>query len=285
MVCDYSYIGKILTNANSVGKTDAIDQPNDNNSDVHMSGENDNQTSPSVDKLDRAPSGPLAESVAGLLLAGGEGSRFDDVEHKLVVNFRGRPLAAWALAAALEAKRSGELAAVYVVTGAVSIRPVLEWIADKTLDESGEPNEPTRRHDAERNTLDGDSTLAEAIGVTIVVNDRWAHGQATSLAAGVAQAAADGHAAVVVGLADQPFVEADVWRAIAGADSPIAVASFDGKRRPPVKLHSRIWSLLPRAGDEGARSLLRLRPDLVSEVPCIGNPIDIDTMEDLREWS
>jgi CTP:molybdopterin cytidylyltransferase MocA len=120
--------------------------------------------------------------------------------------------------------------------------------------------------------------------VTVVVNDSWPDGQMSSLRLGIATAQRMGAHSVVVGLGDQPFVRPDAWRAIASATSPIAVATYDGRRGHPVGLHETVWDLLPTDGDEGARSLMRLRPDLVIEVPCQGSATDVDTLEDLRRW-
>jgi CTP:molybdopterin cytidylyltransferase MocA len=183
-------------------------------------------------------------TTAAIVLAAGEGSRFAGSTHKLLADFRGRPLWAWAVDAALAA----ELDATYVVTGAVD--------------------------------------LTVPAPATVVANGAWADGQATSLSAGVAAAATAGHDSIVVGLADQPLIGPDAWRAVAASTAtPIAVASFGGDRRPPVRLASEVWPLLPTTGDEGARVVMRERRDLVTAVPCSGEPVDIDTLEDLERWS
>jgi molybdenum cofactor cytidylyltransferase len=188
--------------------------------------------------------------TVAVVLAAGSGSRFDGEDHKLTAELDGAPIADRAVGAALAA----DIGPVIVVTGATT--PALP-------------------------------TLTEAVDdgrIVLVRNDRWAEGQSTSLQTAVA-AARDRHAhALVVGLADQPFVEPAAWRAVAAARSPIAVATYDGAPRNPVRLHRSVWPLLPTTGDHGARHLVRLRPELVERVPCQGSPADIDTLEDLRSW-
>ncbi len=188
-------------------------------------------------------------TVAAAVLAAGEGSRFEGPTHKLLAPFRGRPLVQWAILAADEAGFNQ----LYVITGAVDL-------------------------DAEVTAVVGDRA-------TLVANPAWADGQATSLRAAIDAAAADGHRAIVVGLGDQPLVPAAAWRSVGAAAGPIVTATFDGARRPPVKFESSVWDEVPNEGDEGARSLLKRRPELVSELPCTGSAVDIDTMEDLRRWS
>ncbi len=129
-----------------------------------------------------------------------------------------------------------------------------------------------------------ESSVAAIGGATVVDNPRWADGQITSVRLGIATADALGASRVVFGLADQPFVAADAWRTVARTPGPICVATYADRRGNPVALDREVWSLLPATGDEGARALMRIRPDLVREVACAGSPADIDTEEDLIRW-
>lgn len=183
--------------------------------------------------------------VVVAVLAAGAGSRFGGPTHKLRAALGGRTVAEVAIDAAL---RAG-VGPVLVVTGATELE-----LGDRP--------------------------------VRVVHNARWAEGQSTSLHAAVAEAGRAGAGALVVGLADQPFVEPEAWRRVATATAPIAIATYGGRRRNPVRLDRSVWPLLAAAvtGDEGARALARLRPDLVGEVPCPGSPVDIDTLEDLHRW-
>lgn len=185
------------------------------------------------------------ERVLAVVLAAGGGSRFTGAGHKLLAARGGRTVVEHAVAAAHAA-----LGEVLVVTGAVRLPDV-----------------------------------AAASGIRLIHNPDWADGQATSLATAITLAAADDTIdAVVVGLGDQPDITSDAWRRVASAAAPIAIATYDGRRRNPVRLHRSVWPLLPTTGDEGARALTRLRPDLVEEVPCSGSPDDIDTLEDVLRW-
>jgi len=119
-------------------------------------------------------------------------------------------------------------------------------------------------------------------------NHAWERGQASSVQVAVQAARELGADAVTIGLADQPFVTAEAWRAVADAptDARIVIATYDGVPGPnPVRLHREVWSLLPTEGDEGARQLIRAHPEWVYPVACVGSVADIDTLEDLARWN
>jgi CTP:molybdopterin cytidylyltransferase MocA len=187
-----------------------------------------------------------------VILAAGAGTRFnrDDPDArpgaKLLAKARGKPLLAWAIAPALEA----DLDELVVVSGAADLSGVV-------------PD-----------------------GATLLRNDDWSLGQATSLRVALDWCARQGHLSAVVGLGDLPGLTVDAWRTVAAArGGPIVFATYYGRRGHPVRLDAEIWLLLPISGDEGARSLANRRPELVTEVACEGRTVDIDTQEDLRRWS
>ena len=185
-----------------------------------------------------------------VVLAAGAGTRFDGPAHKLDAELDGIAIADRAVSAAVE---SG-IGPVIVVAGAN--RPRLASLAAAVSDGR----------------------------VVVVDNPHWADGQSTSLRVAVAEATRRHAHAIVVGLADQPFVPPSAWQAVASSKWPIAVADYPEGRRNPVRLHRSVWPLLPTTGDHGARHLIRLRSDLVEPVPCSGSAADIDTLEDLRSW-
>jgi CTP:molybdopterin cytidylyltransferase MocA len=124
-------------------------------------------------------------------------------------------------------------------------------------------------------------------GVTEVHNEDWASGQRSSVISAIQYARANEFDAIVIGLGDQPFITTEAWQLVADADSPIAVATYDGVRGNPVKLSSAVWDLFIATDgdpDVGARTLIHLHPELVLEVACKGNSADIDTTEDLSKW-
>src|SRR5690349_21968604 len=102
-------------------------------------------------------------TTAAVVLAAGGASRFAGSDGppgaKLVAPFRGRPLVAWAVEAALAAG----LDETIVVTGAVELADVLAPVADR---------------------------------LTVLVNAAWAEGMAGSLAVARAAAERAGHAAI-----------------------------------------------------------------------------------------
>ena len=187
-----------------------------------------------------------SHTSVGVLLAAGAGKRFHGPSHKLLAPFRGAPLISHAIA---------------------------------SLRESGLPTV----------LITGAQDLSEASeGLPCVHNPEWATGQRSSVLTAIRYAREAKYEAIVVGLADQPFITPEAWRAVALCDAPIAVATYDGVRGNPVKLASSVWKLfetLNTEPDSGARSLMNLRPELVMEVACKGNSADIDTTEDLSQWT
>ncbi len=190
-------------------------------------------------------------SVCAVILAAGGASRFNAQNpgavpgSKLLAAVRGRPLLSWAIHPALDA----QLDEVVVVGGAI------------------------------------DLTVAVPDTVTLLRNEDWQLGQASSLHVGIEWCIAQGHDRAVIGLGDMPGISSESWRRVARApQGPIVFGTYARKRGHPVRLDEQIWAMLPVEGDTGARLVARRYPELVCEVACEGVAIDIDTREDLERW-
>jgi CTP:molybdopterin cytidylyltransferase MocA len=188
-------------------------------------------------------------TVAGVLLAAGEGSRLG--QPKALVKLNGQTLAERGVALL----RAGGADPILVVTGAVSL----------DLDGTVTVDNPQWR------TGMGSSLRAALRALTESGTE-----DGTSIGA------------VVVALADQPLVGGEAVARLIGAyrrGATVAVAAYDGKPRNPVLLAREHWPevIATATGDQGARAFLRSRPELVTLVECgdTGRPDDIDTPADL----
>jgi CTP:molybdopterin cytidylyltransferase MocA len=188
---------------------------------------------------------------AGLLLAAGGGTRLG--QPKALVSFRGEPL----VRRGVRLLRRGGCGTVAVVVGAA---------ADEV------------------------AALITDASVRIVRNPDWRTGMGGSLRAGLA--ALPDVPAIVVALVDQPLVSPAAIRRLTAAwraGALVAAAAYDGQVRNPVLFDARVFAEAARgaSGDQGARVLLRERPEWVERVACdaIASPHDIDTIDDLNALS
>jgi molybdenum cofactor cytidylyltransferase len=187
--------------------------------------------------------------VAGIILAAGRSSRLG--RPKQLLDLGGKPL----LRATLDNALASSLDRVFLVLG----------------------------HEA--------VAISRALGLhpaTVVVNDHFADGQASSVVAGV-NALPDQTAAAMLLLGDQPGVTPAIidgvvaaWRA---ADAQIAAPVYGGTLGNPVLFRRDLFpELLRLAGDEGARRLVREHSPDVLRVPIdlSDPPPDIDTEADYQ---
>ncbi len=131
-------------------------------------------------------------------------------------------------------------------------------------------------------------TLPSNRPARIVLNPDYAEGQSTSLRVGLGSANTQADAVAIL-LGDQPGVTSELIDRMAAAflaaDRPIVRPVYAGGiPGHPVFLARSIWPEVKRLrGDQGARALLRVRPDWLLEVPEEGEPpADLDTREDYQ---
>jgi CTP:molybdopterin cytidylyltransferase MocA len=247
--------------------------------------------------------------VAGVLLAAGEGSRFG--QPKALVELNGQTLAE----RGVNLLRAGGADPILIVVGAApveldgtytvynpqwrtgmgsSLRAALLALADSaaTSASAGTAEATTAEATTAEATTETGSVEAtvEATAVAAEAAEAGSAEAGSGSDAGVGTGTGSGRdvGAVVVALADQPLVGAEaVARLIAAYrdGAIVAVAAYDGQARNPVLLARECWAevIAMATGDQGARTFLRARPDLVTVVECgdTGRPDDIDTPADL----
>lgn len=192
--------------------------------------------------------------IAGLLLAGGRGSRFDPSGHsdKLMAHWKGRPLASHAA----QLLRS-------------ACDPCLAILP---------PGKPALK------------ALLEQEGLGTFVSEKVREGLGASLAAGVQELTRRVQPdAIVITLADMPAIHHSslaklvaVWRERGGRDLA-AAPFFGGQRGHPVIFGSGLFSMLAGlSGDRGAGQALSSSKLLAIELDDPGVVRDVDTIEDLK---
>ena len=135
------------------------------------------------------------------------------------------------------------------------------------------------------------AALREALqgsGASLVKNEGWATGMASSIRCGVAALPA-----VVEAVADlpcdQPAVSADVLCRLIDARReqglPMAACAYAGTLGPPALfLRECFRDLLALEGDSGARRLLLRSKEAVAAVDFPDGALDVDTPEDWERW-
>jgi CTP:molybdopterin cytidylyltransferase MocA len=184
-------------------------------------------------------------TVAGVLLAAGEGSRFG--RPKALVELNGQTLAERGVGLL----RAGGADPILVVTGAVAVK------LDRTLVVDN-PHWRTGMGSSLRAALQALTETSPDIGAVVVaLADQPLVG--SEAVARLIAAYRDG--------------------------ASVAVAAYDGRPRNPVLLAREHWPevIATATGDQGARAFLRARPELVTLVECgdTGRPDDVDTPADL----
>jgi molybdenum cofactor cytidylyltransferase len=126
----------------------------------------------------------------------------------------------------------------------------------------------------------------EGLNVTIVANESWVEGLASSIRAGVASVpeTTDG---VILMLCDMPAVSSahlnTLIRASMERSKGIVASAYNGTIGVPALFMRRSFgALLELRGDAGAKRVLERNAGDLATVPLAGGGIDLDTEDDVR---
>jgi molybdenum cofactor cytidylyltransferase len=123
-------------------------------------------------------------------------------------------------------------------------------------------------------------------GADIVVNPFWETGLAGSIRLGVERAEEEGAESILLLLADQPWLNADIIRQFFdranGERDMIIAARYEGILGAPMMFGSDWFPKLKTLeGDQGARSIVAKEGDRVQVIEWSDGAVDVDTPEDL----
>ena len=190
----------------------------------------------------------LLNSYGIILLAAGQSARLG--KPKQLLNYKGKTLLAHSLQIAIET----QLQPIVTVLGA-------------NLDILKESIEPTN--------------------TTIVINQEWSEGMASSIRCGMEELVkiAPSIAGVIIMVCDQPYVTAklltDLVEKHEDSSKPIIASRYNNNIGTPALFDKTIFALLlSLKGDSGAKKIMKSNPDWVETVNFPFGEIDIDTSLD-----
>lgn len=200
------------------------------------------------------------ENIVGIYLAAGNSTRFGS--NKLIEPLHGIPLGSYALYAAVKAK----LDKIILVTKECDL---LEWVQPSLKKHFG-------------------SKI-----VTVICKQSSEEGQSASLKCGLTVAKNMGATAIVILLADQPFITTTFLNTIITHYKNNHFFSFVGARNknvvsPPILISKRMFPQLAKlTGDKGAREIIQtyLEEGYLFALKNGENFIDVDTKGDFVEVS
>lgn len=189
--------------------------------------------------------------ISGIVLAAGESKRMG--QDKLFLDFRGKPVLAWVLEAAL-ASGLGEV---------ICVVRELERVEKKI---------PLRSRK-----------------LRWVVNEEASKGQSTSIIAGLKAISPQSDGALFI-VGDQPLIKKELIDGLvalfARTGAAVAAPTYQGETRNPVLFHRELFpELLKLTGDRGGKNLIEKHKDRAAflewheESPFL----DLDVCEDYRE--
>ncbi len=194
----------------------------------------------------------MNSSVLGILLAGGDSSRFGE-QNKLFVEIEGRAI----IEIATQNLIDSGVGSVKIVTGYQA-----EMVEEKL----------------------------SHLDVEFLYNRDWKRGQSTSVKRGLDAILEE--EAVLFALGDMPFVKSSsidklIFAQMGGKIGKIFVAGYEGKRGNPVLFRVSALGALEEVleGDEGGNSLIKGLGMNLIETDDKGVLFDIDTREDLEDIS